>query len=115
MSGGKFDYINDRACQGIFQWMTPDYGEYGFSKAKNAREMNPLKDKQLSELCWDMFCLLHSLDWYESGDTCEETYAEDVKRFKDKWLNKDADVIKREEIDKSVEELRDQLYKELMV
>ena len=115
MSGGVFDYINDRACQQIFQWMSPDYGEYGFSKAKDARAMNPLKDKQLSELCWDMFCLLHSLDWYESGDTGEETYAEDVKRFKDKWLNKDADVIKREEIDKSIEELREQLYKELMV
>lgn len=115
MSGGAFDYINDRACQGIFQWMTPDYGEYGFSKAKAAREMNPLEDKQLSELCWDMFCLLHSFDWYVSGDTGEDTYAEDVKRFKNKWLYKDADAIKKEEIDKSIEELRERLYKELII
>lgn len=114
MSGGCFDYVNDRACQEIFSWMSPDYGEYGFSKAKDARKLNPLEDKQLSELCWDMFCLLHSLDWYRSGDTGEETYLADAKYFKDKWFKKDKGAIQREEIDKSVEELREQLYKELL-
>lgn len=114
MSGGHFDYVNDRACQEIFSWMSPDYGEYGFSKAKDARKLNPLEDKQLSELCWDMFCLLHSLDWYRSGDTGSDTYLADAKRFKNKWLKKDGETILKEEIDKSVEELREQLYKELL-
>lgn len=115
MSGGAFDYTNDRACQEIFSWMSPDYGECGFSKAEKARKLNPLEDKQLSELCWDMFCLLHSLDWYKSGDTGEDTYMEDVKRFKDKWLKKDAGTAWKEEIDKSIEELRKELYKTLIV
>ena len=115
MSGGHFEYTNDRACSEIFQWMHPDYGERGFSRATEARKMNPFDDKQLSELCWDMFCLLHSLDWYKSGDTGDDTYEADVKYFKDKWLRKDAAAIQKEEIDKSVEELRESLYKELMV
>lgn len=115
MSGGAFDYTNDRACQEIFSWMSPDYGEHGFSKADSARKLNPLGDRQLSELCWDMFCLLHSLDWYKSGDTDENTYMEDVKRFKNKWITKGGDILQREEIDKSIEELREELYKELQI
>lgn len=115
MSGGTFDYINDRACSTIFGWMHPDYGEKGFSKANDARMINPMEDKQLSELCWDMFCLLHSLDWYKAGDTDEDTYMTDVKRFKKKWIYKDAEVIRKEEIDKHIAELREQLYTELLV
>lgn len=115
MSGGTYDYVNDRACSEIFGWMYPDYGEGGFSRSTEARKLNPLEDRQLSELCWDMFCLLHSLDWYKSGDTCEDTYREDIKRFKRKWLFKDSEAIKEAEINQSIEELREQLYKELMV
>ena len=115
MSGGRFGYENDRACHEIFNWMSPDYGEHGFSQAKDARKLNPLKDKQLSELCWDMFCLLHSLDWYQSGDIGEEDYLKDVKYFKNKWLN-DAEGIRiKEEIDKSIKELKEELYKELLL
>lgn len=115
MSGGAFNYTNDRACQEIFSWMSPDYGEYGFSKAKDARKLNPFEDRQLSELCWDMFCLLHSLDWYKSGDTGEDTYFKDVRYFKDKWIVKGGEAIQKEEIDKSIEELREELYATLTV
>lgn len=114
MSGGAYNYINDRACSEIFGWMYPDYGEKGFSRASEARKIDPMEDKQLSELCWDMFCLLHSLDWYKSGDTCEDTYREDVNRFKNKWLYKGAITIRAEEINKSIDELKEQLYRELV-
>lgn len=116
MSGGAYDYVNDRACTEIFGWMMhPNYGEDGFSKANIARKINPFEDKQLSELCWDMFCLLHSLDWYKSADTCEETYRKDVEYFKKKWLFRGTAKIQKDEIDKSVEELRAELYTELLL
>ena len=33
-----------------------------------------------------MFCLIHSFDWAESGDTDEEQYREDIMYFKRKWF-----------------------------
>ena len=32
--------------------------------------------------------LFESLDFWLSGDTCEEDYRTDVRRFKEKWLSK---------------------------
>ncbi len=114
MSGGRFDYDNDRAANTIFGWdICTDYGlgKYDYnSNVKAARKRNPLEDKQMSELVYDVFCILHSLDWYLSGDTGEDDYREDVKYFKNKWFYKNENSQIREEIDKGIEELRDDLY-----
>ena len=112
MSGGRFQYQNDNLAHEIFGWhMSPNYGEKGFSQALEARRVNPLEDKQISELVWDVFCLLHSFDWYQSGDICEETYLADVERFKEKWFKKTDAEMTKDEIDKSIEELKNELYK----
>ena len=83
MSGGKFDYSNDKAAREIFNWGADvDYGmgDSNYQRnVKSARKINPLEDKQLSELVFDVFCLLHSFDWYASGDTGGETYFSDVE------------------------------------
>ena len=59
--------------------------------AKEVWEEDPLEDREISELVYDVFCLLHSYDWYKEADTSEDTYRKDVKYFKDKWLNKSQD------------------------
>lgn len=110
MSGGCFEYSNDRACREIFGWeIDCDYGDKGFSQSPRARRLNPLKNKVMSEMAWDLFCVLHSYDWYSSGDTDEEVYREDVKRFKDKWLKLDKPKIKVL-VDDELEEARQSLY-----
>lgn len=114
MSGGRFNYQNDIVAQEIYGWyMSPDYGEHGFSQAKSARKVDPFEDKQISELIWDTFCLMHSLDWYQSGDTSEDTYLKDIKFFKNKWLKPSGKRLVRMEIDKSIAELREDLEKTL--
>ena len=116
MSGGRFGYINDQAAREIFGWyLDVDYGEDGFKQATVARKVNPLEDKQLSELCWDLFCILHSYDWYVCSDTCEETYRKDVEYFKKKWLKPTPKELTRREIDNAIEEMREELYKSLGV
>lgn len=109
MSGGRFNYVQCSLANEMFNWMSVDYGDYGFSQAPGARKINPLEDRQLSELCWDLLCVIHSYDWYASGDTCEETYRADVKRFKEKWLKPTPQELLKSEIEKSVEELRQDL------
>ena len=112
MSGGRFNYANDSLCEEIFGWdLHPDYGEKGFSKSAEARKINPLKDAELSEMVYDMFCVLHSFDWCASGDTGEETYISDVSRFKKKWLKVTAEQRYKRQIDLQLEECRNDLYR----
>lgn len=115
MSGGRFDYSNDRACRDIFGWgIDCDYGDEGFSRSKAARRLNPLEDMVMSELVFDVFCVLHSYDWYACGDTCEDTYRADVKRFKDKWLKPMRGKRAKEIVDDELEEVRRKLYQAFM-
>lgn len=111
MSGGHFNYINDSTCREIFGWnIDCDYGECGFSQSEAARRLDPLEDKVMSELVFDVFCVLHSYDWYASGDTCEETYRADVQHFKDKWLKSMRGKRAKEIVDDELEEVRKKLY-----
>ena len=118
MSGGHFNYQNDRACEEVFDWdVSPDYGmgDKSYHKHVNvARRMNPLEDVILSELVYDVFCLLHSCDWYKSGDTGEETYLKDVAYFKAKWLGTPVQDIVNREINAACEDLKIRLKKELV-
>lgn len=114
MSGGHWTYSNDTAARDIFGWaIDVNYGEKGFKQAAIARKINPLEDKQLSELCWDLFCVLHSYDWYKSGDCCEETYRKDVEYFKNKWLKTSRKALERCEVDKAIEEAKEEVYRSL--
>ena len=114
MSGGFWEYDNDRLAKTIFGWdMLPDYGEDGFSQSTEAWERNPLEDNLMSELVWDVFCVLHSFDWYRSDDTCEEGYREDVERFKKKWLEGISEDRVKEMISRELETAREELEKAL--
>ena len=111
MSGRRFDYSNDRLCHDIFGWeVSADYGECGFKQSKIARRLDPLDDILLSELVFDVFCVLHSYDWWKSGDTCEDDYREDVQRFKDKWLKQLPEERVKEIIDDELNVTRWRLY-----
>ena len=119
MSGGRWNYEQCNlgydmfpgcdVCYGLGDDERSKYRNYTIS-IKEARRLNPMRDKQISELVFDVLCLIYSCDWYLSGDTSEETYREDVDFFKRKWLGVSSDQSTKEEIDKSVDELRNELY-----
>ena len=116
MSGGRWCYNQDTLAYEMFPHSEVTYGlgKKNYKESvKNARKTNPLDDKLLSELAYDLLCVIHSADWYMSGDTSEETYRADVAFFKDKWLMiGTAGMIKRE-IEKSMEETKEELFKSL--
>lgn len=120
MSGGRFNYDNDQAGTSIFGWnVNIDYGlgdrKYYMESVKEARQQNPFQDKQLSEMAYDLFCLLHSLDWYLPGDIGEDTYQKDRAFFKKKWLKPTASDLAAAEIEKSICECRAELLNTLLV
>lgn len=92
MSGGRFNYIDQRLTNEMFgYYVDSEYGmgddnkEYK-STSKRVKQKNTFEDKLISELIYDVMCLIHSYDWYASDDTSEEVYRADVKFFKKKWL-----------------------------
>lgn len=87
MSGGYFEYRDTALCDWVFEYdLSSKYGKHKDESLK-ARLMNPLKDKDVSELTYDILCLLHSFDYWQSGDMQEKQYRSDVIDFKRKWLN----------------------------
>jgi nicotinamide riboside kinase len=88
--------------------------DYKFT-VKTVRRKNPFEDKLISELVYDVMCLIHSYDWYASDDTGEETYRADVNYFKKKWLNMHDEKRVRELIDEELAEIKEELLKALVV
>lgn len=68
-------------------------------------------DPEISALVYDVFCLLHSYDWAESGDTYMDAYQKDVEIFKSQWFKKARKDRIKEMIDISTEKLKEDLYK----
>lgn len=68
-------------------------------------------DPEISALVYDVFCLLHSYDWAESGDTDMDAYQKNVEIFKSQWFKKARKDRIKEMIDISTEKLKEDLYK----
>ena len=68
-------------------------------------------DPEISALVYDVFCLLHSYDWAESGDTDMDAYQKDVEIVKSQWFKKARKDRIKEMIDISTEKLKEDLYK----
>lgn len=90
MSGGSHDYvyikIEDELC-------------------------GKMHDAELNDLIEDIAGLAHDLEWWKSGDTCEDDYREAVRRFKHKWFNHPRDERLKKYVDYSLESTRAELYK----
>ena len=115
MSGGCWNYMNDSAASEILGYHI--YVGYGLDSDKHEKNYkqairdNPLGDPEISALVYDVFCLLHSYDWAESGDTDMDAYQKDVEIFKSQWFKKARKDRIKEMIDISTEKLKEDLYK----
>lgn len=89
MSGGSHDYI----CYKIENEL-----------------VGQMHDKELDDLMQDIAELAHDVEWYDSGDTCKETYLESVAKFKQKWFKGNREERLKGYIDESMNSLKDELY-----
>lgn len=110
MSGGHWGYQNDYLAQEIFG-LYPDYGKEGFSQSQLARKRDPFSDPEISELIWDVFCLIHSADWCICGDNGDDTYQKDIDHFKKKWFGRTHKERVTREIESTLDIARENLNK----
>lgn len=59
--------------------------DYRFEDLKNTY-VGKMHDIELDKLMKDLAGVLKALEWWQSGDTEQETYRKVVKTFKEKWL-----------------------------
>ena len=97
MSGGHFDYTDSQAKSEIFGWTD--------------KPTNVFEDREISELIFDVFDLIHDYDWYVSGDTCEATWLQAKRAFKAKWLHSQPEERTKATIDSVIDDARQELYK----
>ena len=95
MSGGCFDYKNSMLKNEIFGWRD--------------EPTNVFEDREISELVWDVFDLIHDYDYYVSGDIGKETYLKRKADFKKKWFSNRGVRIRRI-VDTALAETKQELY-----
>ena len=89
MSGGSYDYI----C-------------YKLSNECEGR----MYDAEMNDLVEDLYEVLHDLEWWQSGDTSEESYRNTLTKFKAKWFKGDRQERLKGYIDEQIGIVRSQLY-----
>ena len=90
MSGGSLNFLASNMCDSLFGYrVDKEYKKIcDKDNARIARKLNPIHDRELSELIADVICLLHALEWYDDCDIDEKAYKECVKKFKSKWMQR---------------------------
>lgn len=68
-------------------------------------------DAEMDDLIRDLCKVLHDLEWWQSGDTSENTYRITLSAFKKKWLNSsERDKRLKGYIDEQMSLVKRQLY-----
>ena len=87
-------------------------GSHGYIYSQIDSELcGQMHDPELNDLMEDIAELAHALEWYDSGDTCRETYDKTVADFKVKWFKGDRPNRLRHYIDDAIDDLRDELIR----
>ena len=110
MSGGSLNYLSSNISDSLFSSRVEGYYKKicDNDNARIARKLNPMHDRELSELMADVMCLLHALEWYDSCDIGEESYKKYINMIKKKWMPKSHEA----KANSYAEDLK-ALYKEL--
>lgn len=119
MSGGYWDYRDRSLATDIFGYhIDTACGLAGEKHDENMRIVikdNKLGDPEISAIAFDLFCLLYSYDYAESGDSCREDYLKDAEAFKQRWLKTSRTKQVQRMINICTENLRQELYEAFSV
>ena len=86
-------------------------GSYSYIFSQLSRECEGrMYDAEMNDLIKDLCDLLHTLEWWQSGDTSEDRYREKLSRFKTKWFKGDRQERLKGYIDEQIGIVRSQLY-----
>ena len=86
-------------------------GSYSYIYSRLEEEcVGRMYDAEMNDLIKDLCDLLHTLEWWQSGDTSEDRYREKLSRFKAKWFKGDRNERLKGYIDEQIGIVRNELY-----
>lgn len=86
-------------------------GSYSYIYSTLSMECeNRMYDAEMNDLIKDLCEVLHALEWWQSGDYGEESYREELTKFKAKWFKGDRQERLKGYIDEQIGIVRSQLY-----
>lgn len=89
MSGGSYDYISFKLDEECSERMC---------------------DYEMNDLIKDLIPVLHELEWWQSGDSLEEDYREELKKFKNKWFKQNRNDRLKQYIENEIDKTKKELY-----
>ena len=117
MSGGRFSYKEQSLCYSVFNYdiqvLYDLAGEKAETNRLRAMRDNPLGDKRVSALIYDVLSLLHSYDYYVSGDTSKDCYINDLNYIRSKYLKIQSDKVLEDYVESRCSEIKEQILSEL--
>ena len=86
-------------------------GSYSYIYSSLACECEGrMYDAEMNDLIKDLCEVLHTLEWWQSGDTSEDRYRKTLDRFKAKWFKGDRKKRLKGYIDEQIGITKNQLY-----
>lgn len=117
MSRGCWDYTNERLMTDIFGYKFNQccFGDEERAKfAIEAGRMKPLIDSWFSELVYDIFAMLRTIDTVFSGDSGIERFNKDFKEFGKKYRQVPSEAEVKVIIDERIKTHTEELRKEIL-
>ena len=85
-------------------------GSYNYECYRVDEEyVGAMHDAELDEMMKDLVEVLHDVEWWQSGDICEEDYRQTVKVFKAKWFDSDRGERLKPIIEREIKKVRKEL------
>lgn len=72
---------------------------------------NPMEDREISDLTYDLLNLIRTFEKYKEGDWGEYRYLDAKAEFKKRWLQDNKRMRVQRVIDEAIEDCRKELYK----
>lgn len=95
-----YEYKTSDLLSEIFGW---NWSEHPYK--------NPLEDREISGLTYDLLSLIYTFEKYKEGDWGEYRYLDAKTAFKKKWLETGRKFRAQKVIDEALEDCRKELYK----
>lgn len=87
-------------------------GSHGYLYAQiKETYIGDMQDPELDDMMKDLTDLLKALEWWQSGDTSEESYRKAARKFKDKWFRASRTARLVSIVIDSCDELKEELLK----
>ena len=85
-------------------------GSYNYEYCRVEDEyVGAMHDAELDEMMKDLVEVLHDVEWWQSGDICEDDYRKTVKAFKAKWFDSDRGERLKPIIEREINKIRKEL------